>query len=304
MSSSSLGALSEDLVEERNCIDKFFLTTAISYTNGYPHIGHAYEFITADVLVRFYRVLGYKTFFLTGSDEHGQKVAASAEKAGRRPIEHCDLFVEAFKNLDKQLLISYNRYIRTTDSDHISYSQRLWKLCSLEDDIYLGSYEGWYNEREECFVSDADAEVNKFIDPDSGLPLKRIVEESYFFRMSSFCDKLIGHIEANPNFIQPDQFKNNILHRLKSEGLKDLSISRTSFTWGIPVPDGFDKKHVMYVWFDALTNYLTGVDALNVDNEFHKFWPPNIQIIGKDIIWFHCVIWPCILMSAKLTLPG
>lgn len=245
-----LGALSNNL--ENHLDRKFLLTTAISYTNGYPHIGHAYEFITADVLARFHRVLGFDTFFLTGSDEHGQKVAASAEKAGRSPKDHCDHYVEAFKSLDEKLNISYSRYIRTTDEDHILTSQLLWKLCANVGDIYLDSYHGWYNEREEAFVSDMDAETSNYLDPTSGLPLKRIQEESYFFKLSSYCDSLIDYIEANEDFIQPEQFRNHILNRLKKEGLKDLSISRTSFQWGIPVPDGFDKRHVMYVWFDAL----------------------------------------------------
>jgi methionyl-tRNA synthetase len=278
---------------------KKYITTAISYTNGAPHIGHAYEFITADVLARYFRLFGYETFFLTGADEHGQKVAASAQKAGKSPIDHCNYFVEQFQRLDSLLNISYDRYIRTTDADHMATAQKLWLMCN--HDIYLDKYVGWYNEREECFVTDAEAELSGYKDSGSGLPLKKVEEESYFFKMSSFCEDLMAHIEHNPQFIQPEQFRNHICIRLKAEGLKDLSISRTSFSWGIPVPN--DEQHVMYVWFDALTNYLSGVKALDT-YELSSFWPASFHIIGKDIVWFHCVIWPCMLMSAKLPLPG
>ena len=295
---SHQGAVSRDL-EGTSESATFYLTTAISYTNGMPHIGHAYEFITADIITRYYRVFGHRTFFLTGADEHGQKVAASAERAGRSPKDHCDVFVEAFKRLDERLNISYDRYIRTTDEDHIRTSQKLWDICKA--DIYLGSYEGWYNEREECFVTEADAVVSEYKDPSSGVPLKLVKEESYFFKMSLYCDKLIGHIENFPQFIQPESHRNSILFRLRKEGLKDLSISRTSFNWGIPVSN--HPEHVMYVWFDALSNYLSGVDALSEHSDLAAFWPPNVHIIGKDIIWFHCVIWPCMLMSAGISLP-
>lgn len=295
----SQGAASKNLESIPEDAEKFYLTTAISYTNGYPHIGHAYEFIISDILARYYRIYGYRTFFLTGADEHGQKVATSAEKAGRTPKDHCDIFVEAFKRLDSMLNISFDRYIRTTDEDHVKTSQLLWDRC--KQDIYLGSYEGWYNEREECFVSDADATASDFKDIGSGLPLKLVKEESYFFKMSLFCDRLIEYIENFPDFIQPELHRNSILYRLRNEGLKDLSISRTSFNWGIPVPN--HPEHVMYVWFDALANYLSGIDGLNSESSLATFWPPNVHIIGKDIIWFHCVIWPCILMSAGISLP-
>jgi methionyl-tRNA synthetase len=283
--------------------EKYYLTTAISYTNGYPHIGHAYEFLTADVLVRYHRVLGYDTYFLTGSDEHGQKVANSAEVAGRTPIQHCDIFVGAFKALMQRLAVKYSNYIRTTDSYHEETCQKLWKMCSDRGDIYLDKYEGWYNEREECFVADGEAEAANFCDPGSGLPLKRVTEENYFFRQGRYADALIAHIEANPSFIEPEQYRNNILARLKKEGLKDLCISRTAFSWGVPVPEGFDQKHVMYVWFDALTNYVSGVYGLDPSNPLSSYWPTVLHIIGKDIIWFHCVIWPCMLMSAGVALP-
>lgn len=279
-----------------NTLDKpFYITTAIAYTNGYPHIGHAYEFIIADAIARYYRLLGYNVFFLTGTDEHGQKVAASAEKNNKTPKEHCDHYVDSFKNLHNRLNISYDKFIRTTDDIHIQTAQQLWIKCAENDDIYLDSYIGWYNEREECFVSDSEAESNNFMDPISGVLLKKIEEESYFFRMSKYCNKLIEYIQTHPEFIQPVVLRNNILNRLQDkDGLKDLSISRTSFNWGIPVPDGFDQKHVMYVWFDALANYISGNQNM---------WPAALHIIGKDIIWFHCVIWPCMLMSANMDLP-
>ena len=296
------GALANNLPD---CSDeKFYLTTAIAYTNGYPHIGHAYEFLSADVLTRYNRVLGKRTFFLTGTDEHGQKVAASAEKAGLQPLDHCNHYVTAFKELHKKLLVTYSDFMRTTNPFHEKTSQDLWEMCAKNDDIFLDSYEGWYNEREEVFVSNTEAEASGFKDPGNGAPLKRVKEESYFFRMSKYCDQLIAHIQEHPEFIQPENHRNTILSRLQKEGLKDLSISRTSFTWGIPVPEGFDPKHVMYVWFDALTNYISGVHGLDPTHSLSEFWPASVHLIGKDIVWFHCVIWPCMLMSAKVPLPG
>ena len=316
------GCLSQNLKDHGT--EPFYLSTAIAYTNGFPHIGHAYEFLSADALVRFHRVLGFNCFFLTGTDEHGQKVANSAESAGILPIDHCNGYVKAFKDLDRRLKVRYSDFLRTTSPHHVLTSQALWKRCSLADDIYLSSYEGWYSEREEVFVSDADAEASGFKDVGSGLPLKRVTEDSYFFRMSKYVERLIHWIEHDkPDCIQPELHRQNILGRLKKEGLRDLSISRTSFSWGIPVPEGFDQRHVMviiltylfllilftkYVWFDALSNYLSGVHALDVDidgttHELSHFWPAQRHLIGKDIVWFHCVIWPCMLMSAGLPLP-
>lgn len=280
------GALSENLViEDSASRETFYLTTAIAYTNGYPHMGHAYEFLSADVIVRYFRLLGYDTYFVTGSDEHGQKVAASAEKAGRDPLEHCDIYVDGFKALNQRLLVSNNDYIRTTNPEHKKVAQKLWTICGENDDIYLGAYEGWYNEREEVYVTESEAEASNFMDPGSNLPLKRVKEESYFFRLSKYTDRLVAHIESNPAFIQPEQYRNNILSRLLKEGLRDLSLSRTSFKWGVPMPHGFDQNHVMYVWFDALSNYLTGVHALDPDHYLSRYWPANMHIIGKDIIW-------------------
>lgn len=298
------GALKGNLVGANND-KKFYVTTAIAYTNGFPHMGHAYEALSADVIARYMRVQGYDTFFLTGSDEHGQKVAAAAEKNNMAPIDHCNLYVDAFRSLNQRLCVSNDYYQRTTEKYHEETSQRLWKMCAdMHDDIYLDTYEGWYNEREEMFVTDAEAEANQFVDASTGLPLKRVSEESYFFRMSKYCDALINKIETEPTFIQPEMHRNSILSRLKKDGLRDLSISRTTFNWGIPAPEGFQSNHVMYVWFDALTNYLSGVHGLDPAHPLHKYWPANVHIIGKDIVWFHTVIWPCMLMSAGMTLPA
>jgi methionyl-tRNA synthetase len=296
------GALANTLPD---CTEEtYYVTTAIAYTNGNPHIGHAYEFMTTDIIARYQRVFGKRTFFLTGTDEHGQKVAASAKKAGLTPFEHCTKYVQIFKELDKQLCVTYSDFIRTTDAHHELTSQRLWQKCADAGDIYLDSYEGWYNEREEVFVTQAEAEASLFKDTGSGLDLTRVTEESYFFRMSKYCDRLLQYIKENPDFISPEQYRNSITVRLEKEGLKDLSISRTSFSWGIPVPEGFDPKHVMYVWFDALTNYISGVHGLDSEHPLAGYWPANHHIIGKDIVWFHCVIWPCMLMSANVPLPS
>jgi methionyl-tRNA synthetase len=272
-STISYGALARNLESPSGNAETYYITTAIAYTNGYPHMGHAYEFLTADVIARFHRVMGYDTFFLTGSDEHGQKVAASAALAGRTPIDHCDLYVDAFKALNQRLAISCNDYQRTTHPYHEETARKLWCMCADAGDIYLDSYEGWYNEREEVFVPEAEAEAAQYLDPGSGTPLKKVSEESYFFRMSKYCDRLTQYIEENPSFVEPEQYRNNILARLRKDGLRDLSISRTSFTWGITMPKGFDDRHVMYVWFDALSNYLSGVHGLDPDHEDSRYWP-------------------------------
>lgn len=271
--SISYGALAKNLECSKSEAETYYITTAIAYTNGYPHMGHAYEFLTADVIARYHRVMGYDTFFLTGSDEHGQKVAASASAAGRTPIDHCDLYVNAFKALNQRLAISCSDYQRTTHPYHEQTARKLWCMCADAGDIYLDSYEGWYNEREEVFVPEAEAEAANYLDPGSGIALKKVSEESYFFRMSKYCDRLTQYIEDNPSFVEPEQYRNNILARLRKDGLRDLSISRTSFSWGITMPEGFDDRHVMYVWFDALSNYLSGVHGLDHDHEDSRYWP-------------------------------
>jgi methionyl-tRNA synthetase len=295
----------------------FYITTAINYTNGPGHMGHAYEAATADAIARYNRVkFGHsQTHFVTGSDEHGQKIANTAadQVPPCEPIDLCNKYVTGFQVLNQRLLVSNNDYVRTTSDRHKKTCQELWRRCAAnttngESDIYLSTYEGWYNVREETFVTESDAKLADFKDPTSGLPLKKVKEESYFFRMSAYHDKLIKHITDNPDFIQPPQHRNSIIARLEADRLRDLSISRTTFNWGIPVPEGFDSKHVMYVWFDALSNYLTGVNALGANGDDHPnnlghHWPADVHIIGKDIVWFHTVIWPCMLMSAGVELP-
>lgn len=306
------GAFSRNFDDLPENAEKYYLTTAIAYTNGLPHVGHAYEFLTSDVIVRLHRFLGYNTYFLTGSDEHGQKVAESAAKAGLEPLAHCNKYVSAFQRLNDKLRVTNDKYLRTTSEQHQTTAQLLWQKCADAGDIYLDKYEGWYNEREELFVTQAEAEKTNFMDVEKGVPLKRVSEESYFFRMGKYADALIRHIEDNPSFIQPESACSNILARLRKDELKDLSISRTTFSWGIPLSPAFDQSgssgtHVMYVWFDALSNYLTGVCAVDPDADeaanLSGFWPAGKHIIGKDIIWFHCVIWPTILMSAGMPLP-
>lgn len=289
--------------------NNFYLTTAINYTNGPAHMGHAYEAITSDAIARYSRVLDNPTWFLTGADEHGQKIANAAMSLDSTPQSICDLYVNGFRNLLQRTLVSNNDYVRTSSARHKKVAQALWDKCAENGDIYLSSYEGWYLEREETFVTDSDALLWNHKDPVSGVPLKKVSEESYFFRMSKYHKALLDHINKNPSFIEPAQHRNNILKRLESDDLRDLSISRTSFSWGIPVPEKFDAKHVMYVWVDALSNYLTGVDALGLGVGSDQlpsntsFWPANVHVIGKDILWFHTVIWPCLLMSAGLPLP-
>jgi len=286
----------------------FYITTAINYANGPAHMGHAYEGVTADVIARYHRLLGDKpAFFVTGADEHGQKIAQTAEDANETPIDICNRFVTGFKVLNQRTLVSYDDYVRTTSDRHKRTAQELWKRCNESGDIYLDTYSGWYNVREETFVTEYDAKLSDYKDPSSGKPLKRVEEESYFFKMSKYQEQLIEHIETHLEFIQPTQHRNYILQRLRTDELRNLSISRNTFSWGIKVPSGFDESHVMYVWVDALTNYLTGVDRLGqnggtVRAGLQNLWPADVHIIGKDILWFHTVIWPCLLMSADLPL--
>lgn len=280
--------------------EKFCITTAINYANGAPHMGHAYEAISADCIARYHRCYGRDVLFQTGSDEHGQKIAEAAETAGCAPIELCDKYVNAFQTLNARTKVSNDVYNRTTSEEHKAACRKLFEMSKANGDIYLDTYEGWYNVREETFVTETDAAAANYLDPVSGKPLKKMKEESYFFRQSRYQSRLIEHIEKNPTFIQPTRRRNEILARLREDELRDLSVSRTTFDWGIPVPDA--PGHVMYVWFDALTNYLTGTGWPTKPNG-DGMWPASVHIIGKDIIWFHCVIWPCMLWSAGLPLP-
>jgi methionyl-tRNA synthetase len=239
--------------------------------------------------------------FLTGTDEHGMKIAGSAASAGMKPLDLCTKYSDGFRALNQRLNISNDSYIRTTDDYHMKTAQELWKKC--EHDIYLSEYEGYYLVREERYVTEREAKEWGYKDPASGVELQKSREESYFFKMSRYQDRLIEHIKSNPGFIVPEQYRTEILSRLESDPLEDLCVSRTSFDWGIPVPG--NDKHVMYVWFDALTNYISGLRLLDTDGsqKLKSLWPAWAHIIGKDIVWFHTVIWPCMLMSANIELP-
>ncbi|CEF97591.1 Aminoacyl-tRNA synthetase, class 1a,anticodon-binding [Ostreococcus tauri] len=280
--------------------ETFSVTTAINYANGAPHMGHAYESVSTDVLARYHRAYGRKVLFQTGSDEHGQKIAEAAEVAGVAPLAFVDGHVEEFRKLNERLSVSNDVYNRTTSEAHKKACAELFRRSRDNGDIYLDTYEGWYNVREETFVTESEAQASGYKDPVSGKDLKKMKEESYFFKQSRYQAQLIAHIESHPEFIQPSSRRNEILARLQNDELRDLSVSRTTFDWGIPVPDA--PKHVMYVWFDALTNYLTGT-GWPEETDKKDFWPASVHIIGKDIIWFHCVIWPCMLWSAGLQLP-
>ena len=257
-----------------------------------------------DVQARYHRLAGRNVKFLTGTDEHGMKIAASAAASSMAPIDLCTKYTNGFRALNERLRISNDQYIRTTDEHHKKTAQELWRKC--EHDIYLSEYEGYYLVREERYVTEREAKEWGFKDPANGVELQKSKEESYFFKMSKYQDRLIEHIKSNPGFIVPEQYRTEILSRLEAEPLEDLCVSRTSFDWGIPVPG--NSKHVMYVWFDALTNYISGVDLLGVADSSKKpsavgQWPAWAHVIGKDIVWFHTVIWPCMLMSAGIELP-
>jgi len=255
----------------------------------------------SDIISRHHRLSGENVFFCTGTDEHGQKIAATAASEGVTPLENCTKYKNAFVALNERLNISNNYFIRTTDDSHKQTAQELWKICQANGDIYLDKYEGYYLVREERFVTEQEALEWGYKDPASGAVLSKISESSFFFRMSKYNAWLLNLIKTDEEFISPSQYRTEIIARLESEPLRDLSISRTSFSWGIPVPG--DDKHVMYVWFDALTNYLSAVNGLDAGHELSGFWPCDAHCIGKDIIWFHCVIWPCILKSAGVAPP-
>ena len=284
-----------------NAKTPYYLTTAINYTNGWPHIGHAYEAVVADVIARHHRLYGKDVFFCTGTDEHGQKIAAVAEAAGVQPIDNCTKFKNGFVALNERLEVSNDYFIRTVDNDHKATCQALWKRCVAAGDIYLDKYEGYYWIREEKYVTDTEAAEMEYKDPVTGAPLTKMSEASYFFRLSKYHEFVLDAIKSDPEFISPAQYRSEIIARLEKEPLRDLSISRATFKWGVPVPD--DEAHVMYVWFDALTNYASAVHALDASDPLSRYWPCDSHIVGKDIIWFHCVIWPAMLKSAGIALP-
>eukprot|EP00931_Biecheleriopsis_adriatica_P072642 TRINITY_DN47078_c0_g1_i1.p1 TRINITY_DN47078_c0_g1~~TRINITY_DN47078_c0_g1_i1.p1 ORF type:complete len:871 (-),score=231.18 TRINITY_DN47078_c0_g1_i1:39-2651(-) len=284
---------------------RYYITTAINYCNGWPHIGHAYEALTSDVFARYHRLLGQDVFYMTGADEHGQKIAQTAEGENLSPIEICDRYCMGFRALNQRLAISNDFYVRTTEDRHKAVARAMWQKCKANGDIYLDRYEGWYLVREERYITDQEAQEWDYKDPSSGVPLKKMSEPSFFFKLSKYQKKVIQHIEEHAEFIQPIQYRTELMERLKSIELRDLSISRGTFEWGVECPeeavDG--KKHVMYVWFDALINYVSGVDGHDSSKPLSRFWPADMHIVGKDITWFHCVIWPSMLMSAGMKLP-
>ena len=281
---------------------KYYITTAIAYTSGKPHIGNTYEAVLADAIARYKRQQGYDVFFQTGTDEHGQKIELKAEEAGITPKEFVDNVSGEIKNIWDLMNTSYDKFIRTTDEDHEKQVQKIFKKMYAKGDIYKGHYEGMYCTPCESFFTESQLVDGKC--PDCGRPCVPAKEEAYFFKMSKYADRLIEHIKTHPDFIQPESRKNEMMNNFLLPGLQDLCVSRTSFKWGIPVD--FDPKHVVYVWLDALTNYITGI-GYDCDGEsteqFSKLWPADLHLIGKDIIRFHTIYWPIFLMSLDLPLP-
>jgi methionyl-tRNA synthetase len=280
----------------------FYITTAISYPNGPPHIGHAYEVIATDAIARFKRLDGYDVFFLTGTDEHGLKIQQTAAKSGTTPRAFVNEMAPKFRAMAERLSCSFDRFIRTTDADHLPSTQELWRRMQERGDIYLSKYAGWYSVRDEAYYD--ESELTKAADgawqAPTGTPVEWVEEESYFFRLSAYQDRLLKHYEAHPEFIGPDTRRNEIVSFVRG-GLQDLSISRTTFDWGLPVPG--DPKHVMYVWIDALNNYVTACGFPDESSPRWRYWPADVHVIGKDIVRFHTVYWPAFLMSAGLALP-
>ena len=280
----------------------FYITTAIAYPNGRPHIGHAYEAIATDAIARFQRLMGRDVRLVTGTDEHGLKMVQTARAAGKDTLAFADEMSSYFKEMCDTLQISYDRFCRTTEADHKRASTALWEAMAANDDLYLDRYEGWYSVRDEAFYDESeltDGEGGQKLSP-QGTPVEWTKEETWFFRLSKYQDALLALYRDNPDFIRPDSRRNEVL-RFVEGGLKDLSVSRTSFDWGVPVPGS--PGHVMYVWVDALTTYMTGIGYPDTDGDFARFWPADLHIIGKDIVRFHTVYWPAFLMSAKLPLP-
>lgn len=280
--------------------DTFYITTPIYYPSAKLHIGHALTTVMADTMTRYKKMRGFDTYFLTGSDEHGQKIERAAKEQGKEPKEYVDEIVKGFKNLWKELLIENDDFIRTTDDRHKKMVQKLFKKIYDQGDIYISQYEGRYCTPCETFFTERQVGEEK-VCPDCGRPVELVQEESYFFRMSKYQDRLLKHIEENPDFIQPVSRRNEMINFIKS-GLEDLCISRTTFKWGIPVP--INDKHVIYVWFDALSNYISALGYDSDDDKlYQKFWPADVHLMAKDIVRFHTIIWPTILMAAGLPLP-
>ncbi len=281
----------------------YYITTPIYYPSGKPHMGHAYSSIVADIFARFKRLEGYRVLFLTGTDEHGQKIQKEADKYKKDPKKFCDEISETFRSLTKILNLSNNDFIRTTEARHFKSVNEIWNRLTKSGDIYLDKYSGWYSVSDEAYydIDEIEEKDGKKISKTSGSPVEWVEEESYFFKLSAFQKKLLEHYKKNEDFILPKSRKNEVV-KFVEKGLKDLSISRTSFSWGIPVPE--NKNHIIYVWLDALTNYLSALNFPNIsDDKYKSFWPADVHIIGKDILRFHAVYWPAFLIAANLPLP-
>ncbi len=277
----------------------YYLTTPLYYTSGQLHIGHAYTSVIADTLARYKRLRGYDVCFLTGTDEHGLKVQKNAEAAGKTPKQFVDDLVASIKDLWQLLDVDYDIFIRTTDPMHTNAVERIFSRLYEQGDIYKGEYQGWYCMPCEAFWTDLQLKDGKC--PDCGREVQWVTEESYFFRLSKYQDRLLRHIEENPDFIQPVSRKNEMINNFLKPGLEDLAVSRTTFTWGVPVP--FDPKHVIYVWIDALSNYITALGYGQDDPRFERYWPADLHLMGKEIVRFHTIIWPILLMALDLPLP-
>jgi methionyl-tRNA synthetase len=282
--------------------DPFYITTAISYPNGPPHIGHAYEAIAADVIARFHRAKGRDVRFQTGTDEHGLKMAQAARAEGVEPRAFANKMSRLFQEMCDTLDVSYDNFIRTSEPAHYAASRAIWRAMEEKGDLYLDSYEGWYSVRDEAYYEPDElttAEDGTKLSP-QGTPVEWVAEESWFFRLSAYSQKLLDLYASQPGFIQPDSRRNEVVRFVES-GLRDLSISRTSFDWGVPVPGS--NRHVMYVWLDALTNYITGLGYPEDTEMWKRYWPADVHLIGKDVVRFHAVYWPAFLMSAGIELP-
>ncbi|HLJ64224.1 MAG TPA: methionine--tRNA ligase, partial [Stellaceae bacterium] len=270
----------------------YYVTTPIFYVNDAPHIGHAYTSVACDALARFMRLDGKRVKFLTGTDEHGQKIAKSAALAGLDPKTFCDRVSQNFRDMTRLMNLSNDDFIRTTEPRHVAATQALWLELEKRGQIYLGRFQGWYSVRDEAFYEESELVNGK---APTGAEVEWVEEENYFFRLSAWQERLLAHYERHPEFIAPRARRNEVMSFVKG-GLKDLSISRTSFSWGIPVPG--NEKHVMYVWLDALTNYLTAVGYPDLASPtYRRYWPADLHMVGKDIVRFHCVYWPAFLMG-------
>jgi methionyl-tRNA synthetase len=280
--------------------ETFYITTPIYYPSGEPHLGHAYTTICADAIARFHRLKGDDTFFLTGTDEHGQKMVSEAAKAGLEPADLAERMMSKFRGYFDEIGITYDDFIRTSERRHRESVQEIVRRMEAAGDIYLGSYSGWYDVGQEEFVTETEAKANEYKSAISGKHLTRYEEKSYFFRLTKYVEPLIRHIETDPDFIQPEARRNKVLTDLKA-GVSDLSISRASLAWGVPMPS--DPKHVVYVWIDALSNYITALGFGSEDeSRYRRYWP-GVHLIGKEILWFHTVYWPAMLMSLGEPLP-